>query len=155
MTLWKKRNHRLLAAFTIFETMVIMIIIGAIAVFVVPNLTKSIRRMKVKEAENILTVIRGAQMEYAKEHNGAFAGSILNLDIEIPALRHHQPPLIDAGDALICPEGTKTRLARISGNGETYTLAIHSDGGISCHTCYAGQCANFSYIMGCHTVCFG
>jgi len=141
----------LLAAFTIFETMVIMIIIGAIAVFVVPNLTKSIRRMKVKEAENILTVIRGAQLEYAKEHNGAFAGSILNLDIEIPALRHHTPPTMHGGDDYDCPGETKTRIASIMENGELYTLTVHSDGEVTCEAC-AGGCGSFSYLI-CPSVC--
>jgi len=155
MTLWKKRNHSLLAAFTIFETMVIMIIIGAIAVFVVPNLTKSIRRMKVKEAENILTVIREAQLEYAKEHNGTFAGSILNLDIEIPALRHHQAPDIDAGIIIDCTsDGAKVQLASIANNDYSYTLAIYADGSVGCGSCNQ-SCGPFDYITPCVWPCAG
>jgi prepilin-type N-terminal cleavage/methylation domain-containing protein len=68
--------------FTLVELAVVIVIIGVLAAFGVPQFLKSVERSKAAEAFNYLSAVRSAQERYlAKEGCYADSASSTNLDI--------------------------------------------------------------------------
>jgi prepilin-type N-terminal cleavage/methylation domain-containing protein len=61
----KNRTHiKEIAAFTLIEILVVIIIISILAAFSVPNFSKSVKRARARDAINNLTAIHAAQLIY-------------------------------------------------------------------------------------------
>ena len=68
--------------FTLVELAVVIVIIGVLAAFGVPQFLKSVERSKAAEAFNYLSAVRSAQERYlAKE--GAYADSATSTNLDI------------------------------------------------------------------------
>ena len=68
--------------FTLVELAVVIVIIGVLAAFGVPQFLKSVERSKAAEAFNYLSAVRSAQERYlAKE--GAYADSATSTALDI------------------------------------------------------------------------
>jgi prepilin-type N-terminal cleavage/methylation domain-containing protein len=59
-------------AFTLIELMVVVVILGVVAGFAIPNYTKSVERSHRKDAESNLRMIHAAQQMYAARNNDAY-----------------------------------------------------------------------------------
>lgn len=69
-----------IAAFTLMEILVVIIIIAILAGFSVPNFSKSIKRARARDAMNNLTAIHAAQLIYGSL-NSAFRQCVNVADI--------------------------------------------------------------------------
>jgi prepilin-type N-terminal cleavage/methylation domain-containing protein len=63
------------AAFTLIELMVVVMIVGMVAGFAIPNYTKALGRAHRKDAENNLKIIHAAEMMYAARHDGVYTAA--------------------------------------------------------------------------------
>jgi prepilin-type N-terminal cleavage/methylation domain-containing protein len=80
--------------FTLVELAVVIVIIGVLAAFGVPQFLKSVERSKAAEAFNYLSAVRSAQERYlAKEGTYACSSDSAKLDITQVA-----PKYFDVGD---------------------------------------------------------
>ena len=67
--------------FTLVELAVVIVIIGVLAAFGVPQFLKSVERSKAAEAFNYLSAVRAAQERYLAQ-NGAYSDDLTALDIK-------------------------------------------------------------------------
>jgi type IV pilus assembly protein PilA len=67
--------------FTLVELAVVIVIIGVLAAFGVPQFLKSVERSKAAEAFNYLSAVRAAQERYLAQ-NGVYASALTDLDIK-------------------------------------------------------------------------
>jgi type IV pilus assembly protein PilA len=67
--------------FTLVELAVVIVIIGVLAAFGVPQFLKSVERSKAAEAFNYLSAVRAAQERYLAQ-NGVYATALTDLDIK-------------------------------------------------------------------------
>ncbi len=80
--------------FTLVELAVVIVIIGVLAAFGVPQFLKSVERSKAAEAFNYLSAVRSAQERYlAKE--GCYADSTASTALDINQV---DPKYFDVGD---------------------------------------------------------
>jgi prepilin-type N-terminal cleavage/methylation domain-containing protein len=63
------KNKKKIAAFTLIEILVVIIIISILAAFSVPNFSKSVKRARARDAINNLTAIHAAQLIYRSLNN--------------------------------------------------------------------------------------
>jgi len=105
------------------EIIVVVIIIGTMAALALPQIGTVVERNRSVEGMTILTALMGSQTRY-KFENGAFTGTMANLDITIPASSNFNVPTISDSDPI----------ATISRNSATYayTLSITSAGAVTC-----------------------
>jgi prepilin-type N-terminal cleavage/methylation domain-containing protein len=131
----KTRN---LNGFTFTEIMVTLIIIGVMAVVILPNMTVYFERAKYGEALSILKALRDSQQNY-KYENRTFTNDIDLLDMEVPAMKNFAAPVLNTADPL----------ASLTNNSNTYTLSIDEDGTIHCADIGgSGLCAKLKCTQG-------
>jgi prepilin-type N-terminal cleavage/methylation domain-containing protein len=83
--------------FTLVELAVVIVIIGVLAAFGVPQFLKSVERSKAAEAFNYLSAVRSAQERYlAKEGAYADSATSTNLDINQVAPKYFSVGTISA-----------------------------------------------------------
>lgn len=118
MTILRKNS-----AFTLTEIIIVIVIIGVMAGFVLPRYTLAMERMRVSEGVQILISLLGAQKRYEME-NGVFADDYADLDVTIP--------ISDNFDSITNDEiNTSDPVVDVVRTGD-YTLSIDEDGTISC-----------------------
>ncbi|VAX34813.1 hypothetical protein MNBD_UNCLBAC01-1577 [hydrothermal vent metagenome] len=111
------------SAFTLTEIIIVIVIIGVMAGFVLPRYTLAMERMRVSEGVQILISLLGAQKRYEME-NGVFADDYADLDVTIP--------ISDNFDSITNDEiNTSDPVVDVVRTGD-YTLSIDEDGTISC-----------------------
>ncbi|MBF0521838.1 MAG: prepilin-type N-terminal cleavage/methylation domain-containing protein [Candidatus Omnitrophica bacterium] len=108
--------------FTLIEIIVVVIIIGFVAAFALPNISYIIEKTKSSEGKQILLSLLNAQKVYKLDHD-AYALNVDALDVQIPNSANFSPPAIDINGNLI---------AAIQRNTGTYSLEIFDNGTISC-----------------------
>ncbi len=59
-------------AFTLVELMVVVVILGVVAGFAIPNYTKSVERSHRKDAESNLKMVHAAQQMYAARNDDSY-----------------------------------------------------------------------------------
>ena len=111
-------------AFTLMEIIIVVVILGILAGIALPKVVGPHERMISSEGMNILTVLLGAQKNYAAEHSNAYAAGDPNtvLDITIPTSTHFDAPTV----------ANANPIASIKRDDGTYTLNIDDDGVIWC-----------------------
>jgi len=116
--------------FTLVELAVVIVIIGVLAAFGVPQFLKSVERSKAAEAFNYLSAVRSAQERYlAKEGIYADEANKGKLDITQTTPKYFDVGTIYAGGSGGSPtwELELTRKASSSSYG-TYTVQFTQDG---------------------------
>lgn len=118
----------------------VLIIVGILATIAIPRYGRTIERSRQAEATSILGAMRGAQLRFTAENNGAFATVLADLDIDLPDNNNDAT----TGDGRffdydIPPLGTDNDLGRATRNGvqktggsTDYELIIEEDGDIRC-----------------------
>jgi prepilin-type N-terminal cleavage/methylation domain-containing protein len=111
-------------AFTLIEILVVIIVIGALAIIAVPSYTTHIERVRFVEGVETLTTLREAQIAY-KAENAAYATTLGQLTVDIPASQNFQPPVIG---------NQASELARLRSNwsGVCFEITIDENGVIGC-----------------------
>jgi prepilin-type N-terminal cleavage/methylation domain-containing protein len=90
--------------FTLVELAVVIVIIGVLAAFGVPQFLKSVERSKAAEAFNYLSAVRSAQERYlAKE--GCYADSATSTALDINQVA---PKYFDVGTVIACHTNAAT-----------------------------------------------
>jgi len=118
----RKRNNEGIG-FTLMEVVIVVMIIATIAALAMPRVSVVIERNRSSEGVGIITALLGSQTRYQLE-NGAFTGTLANLDITIPASPNFFAPTIAAANPIASIERNSTLYS--------YTLSISSAGTISC-----------------------
>lgn len=67
--------------FTLVEMILVVVILGVMAAFAIPQLSKSVEKAALGEALSSLSVFRSSMLRYANEHDGAYPGSCQALDV--------------------------------------------------------------------------
>ena len=111
------------SGFTLVELAVVVVIIGVLAAFGVPQFRNAVERSKASEAFAYLSSVREAQERYlAKE--GAYAADATKLDIN-----QQQPKYFSVGDLTASETAWNQQLTRLSGAaGYSYTVSYNQDG---------------------------
>jgi len=90
-------------AFTLMELMVVVIIVGVMALFAIPDYTKSVERAHRKDAEGNLLMIQAAQRVYAARHADTYWGpgnlGAINSNLELNLLANGATYNCGAGGA--------------------------------------------------------
>ena len=116
--------------FTLVELAVVIVIIGVLAAFGVPQFLKSVERSKAAEAFNYLSAIRGAQERYvAKEGVYANEANKASLDITQGAPKYFDVGALSMSTAIGTPtwDLTLTRKSSTSSYGG-YTVTFTQGG---------------------------
>ena len=127
--------------FTLLEMIVVIIVLGILASFAIPQFIKATEKAKVGEALGILPAVEGSQVRYAMEHDGVLSGNCSNLDITIPAPKYFN---------LTCASGNSTGTAGVAsmqrkvpaGGYGTYSLCIRENGTVECSGGNTNDCLN-------------
>ena len=115
--------------FTLVELAVVIVIIGVLAAFGVPQFLKSVERSKAAEAFNYLAAVRSAQERYlAKE--GVYAGNLSGLDIVQTAPKYFgSVSTMDVTNATGAPTWTLTMARTLSTSSYgAYTVTFTQEG---------------------------
>jgi prepilin-type N-terminal cleavage/methylation domain-containing protein len=115
--------------FTLVELTVVIVVIGVLAAFGVPQLLTMIERSKAGEAFHYLASVREAQETYLTRQ-GTFARNVADLDIQLPPPRYFSIGAIAAGQTKNLQTSwtlTLTRHGASSGYG-AYTVTFTEDG---------------------------
>jgi len=135
------RNKKVsLAAFTLIEIMIVVIILGVLTTLVIPQYSKIMERSRQSEAYTSLGVIRGAQVRYYAEYADYVYGTVWSkLDIEQPTGKcfSYGLPTGQGWTSTCVARGTRDATYQNSGYG-TYTMDIAPDGTIT-RTAEAGK----------------
>ena len=110
-------------AFTLFEILIVVIILGVLAAVVLPRYTRT-EKIIASEGAQTLTALLGAQQRYALENNGVYSGNTANLDITLPTTSSYF--------FLPVAQADPNQLGMILRKTGAYTLYISSAGVITC-----------------------
>ncbi len=115
--------------FSLVELSVVVIIVGVLAAFGVPRLLRSVEKSKASEAFKYLTSVRDAQQRNSLR-DGAYAGSIEDLDFQQAAPKYFSLQPIVAGDTGSLEDSWSMTLRRqgASAGYGTYDVTFTQDG---------------------------
>jgi len=130
--------HACRGGFTLIELMVVVMIVGIVATFAIPNYATSIDRAHRKDAENNLRVIQAAEQMYYARHDNMYWGPAVGAT---PALRllnintNLNLNILSNGASYDCPAGAPFSCTATRG---AWTVKVTlADGAL---TCSAGPC---------------
>ncbi len=115
--------------FSLVELAVVVIIIGVLAAFGIPRMTRSIERSKAAEAFKYLAAVRAAQERY-QAREGTYAAVITDLDVEQSTPKYFTVGTMAAGITGSLEDSwslTLTRQGASAGYG-AYTVTFTEDG---------------------------
>lgn len=133
--------------FTLLELIVVIIVLGILASFAIPQFINATEKARAGEALGLLPTIAQAQIRYATEY-GDYTTVLTSLDTEIPAnpryfsITLESPmPGLDADGEGNDPVGYLTRTtANRPGNRGGYILTICENGRVYCIAGKSGDC---------------
>ena len=108
--------------------MVVVMIVGIVAAFAVPNYTKSVERAHRKDAENNLILIHAAQQLYAARNNGSYMPSAAGNDALAQINANLGLNIIANGMIYTCPGGgVFFRCNAMRDGGTVFIITITAD----------------------------
>lgn len=128
--------------FTLLELIVVIIVLGILASFAIPQFIAATEKARAGEALSILPTLAQAQIRYATEY-GSYTTTTTSLDTEIPAqLRYFSVTLVAPVPGLDDTDGDgNNRIAYLTrtttnlpGNRGQYILSVCEDGRVYCDT---------------------
>lgn len=129
--------------FTLLELIVVIIIIGILSAFAVPQFFRTAERSRTGEATSILGTLRAAQMRYYTAKS-SFTTVLAELDVDTTTPRYFtvtlQNPAYLEGNTIVT--ALRNGLER-PGSIAAYTLTITIGGTIACSP--AADCAMVGY----------
>jgi len=139
------------SGFTLIQTVVVIIVLGALAGMAIPRMITLTWKVKNQEALPVLHALLEAQFEY-KRVNGTYTASLGNLDVTIPTLKNFENVTVYNAvlDELCVVEGHQM-VASVHVTGATasnpYALFIIDDGTICCVVLNAdsGLCSRMGF----------
>ncbi|MCG2713426.1 MAG: prepilin-type N-terminal cleavage/methylation domain-containing protein [Candidatus Omnitrophica bacterium] len=113
--------------FTLIELIVVIIIIGVLASFGLPQYIKVAEKARKAEGVSLLSVIRSSQLRY-KAETGAYATVMTVLDLDYTTPKYF---------TVNAPAGTAAQVGRVTRNGVegaqyVYVLGISDAGTVTC-----------------------
>jgi prepilin-type N-terminal cleavage/methylation domain-containing protein len=139
--------------FTLVELSVVIVVIGILAVFGVPQFKKAVERSKAAEAFNYLSAVRDAQERYASQ-KGTYASDLTLLDIQQPVPTYFTVGTPAAGSTSSLEDSwtlTLTRSGPSSGYG-AYTVIFTDQG---CDSTNSTICTDIAPNPSCATAACG
>jgi len=144
--------------FTLIQTVIVIVILGALAGMAVPRMMTIIYKVRNQEALPILISLLGAQFEY-KRVAGNYTEVFDDLDITVPSeseLKNFTAIIVyDSSTLYDCGSGDHRKIASmnaLSARSDTaprpYTLFILEDGRICCNlidSSYGGICSRMGF----------
>lgn len=121
--------------YTLTEVLTVVVIVGIIAAFALPQYSVILEKSRASEAHQTLMAILAAQKRFAVESGGTYTNALANLDVTFPASGYFGAPAVSNNPANL---GSVTRTG-------SYTLSINSDGVISCTGGPTGLCTKMGY----------
>ena len=110
------------------EVMIVVILIGILASFAIPNYTKSIVKAHVKDALVQVTTIYAANTIYKAQNNGLYLSGVDNSGLDLTAINSNLGLNIIANDIdyhyFAAPPPTLFRVTATYVNGKTYIVSV-------------------------------
>lgn len=128
--------------FSILEISVVIILIGVLAALVFPSFNNLVLKGKNQEAQDVLLAIYLAQKDYEVDNN-AFATSIVDLDIAVPAPINFTPIYVPSSTN--CGGSAVNTLARMTAVDGGYVLHLLETGKVVCTPCPGGICEKMGF----------
>jgi len=126
----KKINRN--SGFTLIQTVIVIVILGALAGMAIPRMITLTYKVKNQEALPVLISLLEAQFDY-KRVNGAYTTTVGNLDITVPELKNFiGVDSYDGSETLDCGSGDQIKIVNVISLKGTYRLIILEDGNICC-----------------------
>jgi len=125
------------SGFTIIQTVIVIVILGALAGMAIPRMITLTYKVKNQEALPVLISLLEAQFDY-KRVNGSYTTTLSDLDVTIPTLQNFESIIVygDGAIPLDCGSGDQQRIAAIDAVSDSgprpYSLTILEDGRICC-----------------------
>ena len=119
--LFRKLSSKRKKGFTLFEVLIVVIILGVLAVMAVPTYQKVIRKSRVADGLNVLDMLAGAQDKYFIE-NGQYAHNITELNAPFKEYRTGEHNDIYTTNFTYDNPENKTCLRAVANIGGDYTL---------------------------------
>ncbi len=104
------------SGFTLLELLIVVIIVGILATFAIPQFLGFVDRSREGEATNLISSILTAELLYFQE-NGQFSAVPGDLALNIPSNPRHWSPIV-SGTSIQVP-GTATGTPALTGIGTT------------------------------------
>ena len=123
-------------SFTLIEIIVVVIIIGVIMTFAIPNLMTALEKNRLVEGNHTLTALLGAQKRYFFDNN-QYTNNLTALDVEIPNSQFFNTPTVSSNTTSLVQLERKN----------SYKLSINDAGKISCtdNNAPAGTCKKLGF----------
>lgn len=121
--------------YTLSEIMMVVIMVGIIASLAFPQYGVILEKSRAQEGNQTLLAILAAQKRFAVESGGAYTNNLADLDVTFRQSAYFANPTVSNNPLSL---GSVVRTG-------SYTLAINSNGLISCTGGPAGLCARMGY----------
>lgn len=139
-------------AFTLLEILVALVVLGTVVALGLPSMQWEIRKIKNREAEDLLYAVYQGQLDHFAE-TGGFTSAINDLDLNIDQSKlRHFSEISAANSEVACNGPNENYLAmakaKVADGGYNYKLMVLSDGRIICEcggTCNANACIRMGY----------
>jgi type IV pilus assembly protein PilA len=129
--------------FTLIELLVVILIIGILAAIAIPAFLNQRSKAFDAAAKSNVRTAQTAEETYATDHNGSYTTNIADLQAIEPALKNAPVPSITA------PSGDNYSLTATSngpsGNADSFTLSVGTDGTVSRTCTGTGGCNSGSW----------
>lgn len=136
------------------EISIVVVIIGLIASFSIPNFLMQQDLVKAEQARSHLRTVYDAQKEYASDHNGAYLAGTLtqafadtnDFIIDAPSFQYYENFILY--NAATADTGGTPYLAKTQAKDVSHTLYLYDDGTVCCYPVTSSKCVKMNIHFG-------